>query len=344
MGREHVAEEPHYRVVIDCDPGVDDALALLAALAAPVFQLDFISTVAGNAPVDRTTANALAVVALSGRTDVPVFRGADKPLERPLEGAEDRSLPVYAAVAPNPTNGSPAGEAHEALRDWLRQPSVLPKRLIATGPLTNIAAVLLQDATALSDLDALYVMGGSLSRHGGRFSPVAETNFYLDPEAAAFVMRSGAPIRLFDYDATSLGAMPTDAGELVAIESRLPEPLRREVGTWMQALYTAQVVRQRRETWSIHDLCPVAGAAGVEPGRWETVSIQVATGVQRGALDTRPARLGDPLAIQVARDVDAEEVLGFLTDWLGRLPAVERRHQTIDSGVSPSGKPRSCQR
>lgn len=323
MGREQSTDKPRYRVVIDCDPGVDDALALLAALAAPMFQLDFITTVAGNAPVARTTANALAVVALSGRDDVPVFRGAQQPLVRPLEGAGDQPLPIHPANATVLNRTRPAGAAHEALRNWLHELSELPKRLIASGPLTNIAAVLQHDPGALRDLDALYIMGGSLARHGGRFSPVAETNFYLDPEAADIVMRSGAPIRLFDYDATSRCAIDSD--DWIVIQGSSPDPFRWEVATWLEELYTAQVVRQGRAAWAIHDLCAAAGAAGLEPDRWETVSIQVETGTNRGALITKPAHPNELRSVHVARDLDAEEVLGFLTGWLDRLPAARRR-------------------
>jgi purine nucleosidase len=287
MGRERFAGEPRYCVVIDCDPGADDALALLAALAAPVFQLDLVTTVAGNGPLDQTDANARAVVALSGRTDVPVYPGGD------------------------------------ALFSWLRQTSELPKRLIAIGPLTNIAAILRRDRGALADIEALYVMGGSLSRHGGRFSPVAETNFFLDPVAAAAVMGSGANIRLFDYDATRQCAVSNEA--VARINAAVPPAFRQRVRDWLGELYDAQVVQQGHATWAIHDLCVVAGAAGIEPGRWATARIRVETaGSNCGAVIAEPVDSHDPQAVQMTRDLDVEATLGFLTNWLDRLPAAGR--------------------
>jgi inosine-uridine nucleoside N-ribohydrolase len=315
--------QPRYRVVIDCDPGVDDALALLAALPNPEWKLDFISTVAGNGPVELVTANALGIVALTGRDDVPVYAGAAQPLARPLDQQHGLgSLPGLDKITLSIPPAPPVNRAVPALRAWLRSPGELPQRLVAIGPLTNIAAVALREPNALRGLDALYVMGGSLERQGGRLSPVAETNFYLDPEAADIVMRSGAPIRLFDYDATSWTTIEADARKV--IEADIPEPFRSAVGMWFDALHHAQVEQQRRSGWAVHDLCAVAGAAGVEPGRWDTLRLRVESGKQRGAVVAEKATADDAAAILVARDLDTEAILGFLTKQLHRLLDVNR--------------------
>ena len=315
--------QQRFRVVIDCDPGVDDALAMLAALANPGWQLDFITTVAGNGAIEAVTANALGIVALTGRDDVPVFAGAAGPLARsPERSGTDNALPgIHVDVSP----AQLADQAVPELRRWLLAPSALPKRLIAIGPLTNIAALASQEAEALRSLDALYIMGGSVARRGGRFSPVAETNFYLDPDAAAIVLRSGAPIRLFDYDATSSTTVDAELREHVEVS--VPQPFRRPVGAWFDALHDAQVVRQRRPGWAVHDLCAVAGAAGIEPGRWETLHMSVELGAERGALVSSPTSLDDPAAIYVARDLDTRAILRFLTSNMRQLPTAERSAQ-----------------
>ena len=315
--------QPRFRVVIDCDPGVDDALALLAALANPGWQLDFITTVAGNGPIKAMTANALGTVALTGRDDVPVLTGGAGPLARSLErSGTNNALPgIHEDVGPTQL----AGQTVPELRRWLLAPSALPKRLVAIGPLTSIAELAMLEPEALRGLDALYIMGGSVGRRGGRFSPVAETNFFLDPEAADIVLRSGAPIRIFDYDATSSATVAAELRE--AVEASIPQPFRRPVSAWFDALHDAQVVHQRRPGWAVHDLCAVAGAAGIEPGRWETLRLNVELGAERGALVSSTTNLDDPAAIHVARGLDTRAILRFLTSNLNQLPAAQRSVQ-----------------
>lgn len=317
---EEAVSAPRYRVAIDCDPGVDDALALLAALAAPDLTVDLVTTVAGNAPVEQTTAGALATLALAGVEDVPVCSGAARPLVRQL--AND---PAGAAAAPRvprlpASQRTASGPALPALRAWLTAPSDLPKRLVALGPLTNLATLLQHDSAALRELDAVYVMGGSLERNGGRFSPVAETNFYLDPEAANIVMGSGARLRLFDYDATRLVTCDAECRKRIITEA--PAPLRAALAGLLWQLSEAQ---SSPVGVAIHDMYATAGAAGREPDHWETVTLEVETGAHRGAVIAQPTEPDHPHAVQVARHLDAAEFLSFLTDSLWRLPGAHRK-------------------
>ncbi|MEZ4571977.1 MAG: nucleoside hydrolase [Thermomicrobiales bacterium] len=167
--------QPPPRIVIDCDPGRDDALAILAALGCASIQLDFITTVAGNVSIDRATSNALRVLAVAGIDTVPVYRGASAPLRRTLVPGSTLhgDMADSEPALPEPLS-SAAGDAKDQLRRWCKQPSDVLKGLVAIGPLTtNIGGLLVEDPTALSGVDEIYVMGGTVGRIPTRASPTA---------------------------------------------------------------------------------------------------------------------------------------------------------------------------
>jgi pyrimidine-specific ribonucleoside hydrolase len=177
-------------IVIDCDPGHDDAIAILLALASPEVELRGVVTVAGNQTVDKTTRNALRVLELAGRADVPVVRGAAEPLRRPLRtaahvhgesGLDGPDLPEPTAA---PSSDDPA--------EWLG-PGVV---LVATGPLTNVARLVERGV----HIDEIVWMGGAMAE--GNVTPAAEFNAFVDPEAAAIVFRSGVPLTMVGLDVT----------------------------------------------------------------------------------------------------------------------------------------------
>jgi len=177
-------------IVIDCDPGHDDAIAILLALASPEVELRGIVTVAGNQTVDKTTRNALKVLELAGRADIPVVRGADAPLKRPLRtaphvhgesGLDGPDLPEPSAQA---SDADPAG--------WL-EPGVV---LVPTGPLTNVARLVERGVA----IERIVWMGGAIAE--GNITPAAEFNAFVDPEAAAIVFGSGVPITMVGLDVT----------------------------------------------------------------------------------------------------------------------------------------------
>src|SRR3982074_1527728 len=171
-----------FRVIIDTDPGVDDALALLLAMRSPELQIEAITPVAGNVPLDLTLPNALRMVEIAGRTDIPVAPGARAPLVRRLVTASyvHGENGFGGAVFPEPTTKPIAIPASEMIREIVRKyPGEVT--LITIGPLTNIAIALNLDPELASMVRALVMMGGSLS--GGNITPAAEFNVYVDPDA-----------------------------------------------------------------------------------------------------------------------------------------------------------------
>jgi inosine-uridine nucleoside N-ribohydrolase len=189
------------RVIIDTDPGVDDALALLLAMRSPELTIEGITPVAGNVPLDLTLPNALRMVELAARTDIPVSAGARGPLVRQLVTATyaHGENGLGGAVFPEPKTKPIAQPAAEFIRDALRKhPGEIT--LITLGPLTNIAMAFTLDHEVTRMVRGLVMMGGSLS--GGNITPAAEFNVYVDPEAARIVFQSGIPISMVGLDVT----------------------------------------------------------------------------------------------------------------------------------------------
>jgi pyrimidine-specific ribonucleoside hydrolase len=197
------------RVIIDTDPGVDDALALLLAMRSPELKIEAITPVAGNVPLDLTLPNALRMVEIAGRTDIPVAAGARAPLMRRLVTATyaHGENGLGGAVFPEPTTKPVAAPAAEMIRQIVRKyPGEVT--LITIGPLTNIATALNSDPELASMVRALVMMGGSLS--GGNITPAAEFNLYVDPEAARIVFQSGIPITMVGLDVTRRTSLTDD--------------------------------------------------------------------------------------------------------------------------------------
>ncbi len=191
---------PH-RVIIDTDPGVDDALALLLAMRSPELKIEGITPVAGNVPLELTLPNALRLVEIAGRKEIPVAAGARVPLVRRLVTAQyaHGENGLGGAVFPDPTIKPIATPASEFIRQIVRKyPGEVT--LIPIGPLTNIATALNSDAELAGMVRGIVMMGGSLS--GGNITPAAEFNVYVDPEAARIVFQSGIPITMVGLDVT----------------------------------------------------------------------------------------------------------------------------------------------
>jgi len=189
------------RVIIDTDPGVDDALALLLAMRSPELKIEAITPVAGNVPLDFTLPNALRMVEIAGRTDIPVAAGAKVPLMRRLvtaqyaHGENGLGGAVFPEPKLKPANESAAEMIRQIVRKYPHEVS-----LITLGPLTNVAAALNSDGELAGLIKSLIMMGGSLS--GGNITPAAEFNIYVDPEAARVVFQSGIPLRMVGLDIT----------------------------------------------------------------------------------------------------------------------------------------------
>jgi inosine-uridine nucleoside N-ribohydrolase len=190
-----------FRVIIDTDPGVDDALALLLAMRSPELKIEGITPVAGNVPLSLTLPNALRMVEIAGRTDIPVAAGAKVPLVRRLVTATyaHGENGLGGAVFPEPKTKPVAEDAADFIRRIVEKyPGEVT--LIPIGPLTNIATALNLDPELAAKVKGIVLMGGSLS--GGNITPAAEFNIYVDPEAARIVFQSGIPITMVGLDAT----------------------------------------------------------------------------------------------------------------------------------------------
>ena len=186
-------------IILDCDPGHDDAIALLLALASPEVEVLGVTTVHGNQTLEKTTANALRVLDLAGRGDVPVAAGAERPLERALmvashvhgeSGLDGPALP--------PPNRTPLAE--NAVDFMLRTIAASPAAvtLVPTGPLTNIATLLRR--TGGANVERIVLMGGAIAE--GNITPAAEFNIWADPEAAHEVFHAGIDTTMIGLDVT----------------------------------------------------------------------------------------------------------------------------------------------
>jgi inosine-uridine nucleoside N-ribohydrolase len=185
-------------IVMDCDPGHDDAIAILLALASPEVELRGITTVAGNQTLDKTTRNALKVLELAGRSDIPVAAGADAPLERTLRVAANvhGETGLDGPALPEPTMQVVDAHAADFLAELI-EPGVV---LVPTGPLTNVALLLQRHPDVRDRLERIVWMGGAIAE--GNVTPAAEFNAFVDPEAAAIVFGSGIPVTLIGLDVT----------------------------------------------------------------------------------------------------------------------------------------------
>lgn len=189
------------KVIIDTDPGVDDAFAIFLALCSPELKVLAVTAVAGNVPLDITLPNALRLVEIAGRSDFPVARGASSPLIRKLiTAAYAHGNNGLAGVEFPAARLQPAKESAADLICRLVRENSGEVTIIGIGPLTNVALALRQDSEIAGMIRSIVLMGGSLS--GGNVSPAAEFNFYVDPEAASIVFDSGIPIRMVGLDVT----------------------------------------------------------------------------------------------------------------------------------------------
>jgi purine nucleosidase len=213
-------------IIIDTDPGQDDAVAIMLALGNPA-DLDVlgITTVAGNVRLDLTTANVLKLLELAGRTDVPVYRGASHPLVVPLETAEyvHGETGLNGWEFPAPALATRNGFAPDWIVETVMAHPEKTVTLCALGPLTNVALAISREPRVASRLERIVLMGGA-QIEGGNTTPAAEFNIYVDPHAAARVFASGAEIVVMSLDVTHqalirrnwldrLGALGTRAGE-----------------------------------------------------------------------------------------------------------------------------------
>ncbi|WP_428150670.1 nucleoside hydrolase [Brevundimonas sp.] len=247
-------------MIIDCDPGVDDAVGLLLAFASPELDLKAVTTVGGNVPVEKTTRNARIIRHVAGRDDVPVHAGAARPLKREPAGAGEfhgaEGLGDLEAVEPD----APAaeGSAVEAIVRIVMEAEPTSVALAVMGPMTNLALALRAEPRLAERLGPVVVMGGARSE-GGNITPSAEFNIWADPDAAAEVFASGCEMVVFGLDAThqvrgtedriaALEAVGNASAAIAASMLRFSQRIEREIVGWPTPDWGAP----------LHDPCTVA--------------------------------------------------------------------------------------
>jgi pyrimidine-specific ribonucleoside hydrolase len=300
-------------IVIDCDPGHDDAVAILLALARPDLRVLGISTVGGNAVLESTTDTALRVLALAGRPDVEVAAGAAHPLEGPLHTAPHvhGESGIEGYPLPEPASTAIAEFAPHAMARWIRG-SAEPVVLVPTGPLTNVALLLEEHPDVRERIAHICLMGGSVTE--GNITPAAEFNIWADPEAAELVFRSGIPLTMIGLDVTHRSILwETERRELLEGGGRV-------AGTVAGLLAFFQGFHERTYGWAgtpIHDAVAVAHLAAPGLVRTAAVNVEIETEGRwsrgRTVADLRRVTGRAPNA-HVGMDIDREAFVRLLVE------------------------------
>lgn len=308
------------RIVLDTDTGVDDAVAVVLAANSPEISVSALTAVAGNAPVDECTRNCLLLAELLWPDGPPpVARGADRPLAQELLTAPEvhgeDGLGGPAGTLPVPRTSAEAADAVETILAEARTGG--GRVLVATGPLTNVAGAIERDGAAVAAFDRLVIMGGAFTVPGNT-GPVAEFNFYVDPEAANVVLESGLDITVVPLDATTRA--PLLRTDLAARPGGTPPPpgpipprpapiMARALDYYMRF----QLGESGLDGGFMHD--PLAVAAAIYPGIVKTAAGLVwveTSGADRGRSVMRPPRKGG--RVSVAFDLDADAFHAMLVD------------------------------
>jgi purine nucleosidase len=309
-----------HRIIIDTDPGQDDAIAMLLAFASPEIEVLGICSVAGNVPLALTTRNALRICELAGRTDVPVFAGAEGPLLRGPVTAEQ----VHGASGldgpdlPEPTMRPRDGHAVQFIAETLRREPAGSVTICALGPMTNLALAFALAPDVRSRVARIVSMGGGRFE-GGNITPVAEFNIFADPHAAQAVLKAGIPVVMHPLDATHH-----------ALTSRNRVAAFRDLGTRpgiavADMLSFAEVYDMERygaEGGPLHDPNVIAWLLHPEIYRGRDVNLEVETGSDLtmgqtvvdwwGATDRRKN-------VHYVREVDDTAFFELLVRRIGRL-------------------------
>ena len=306
-------------VILDVDPGYDDALALMLACGAPELEVRAVTTVAGNVSLEKTTRNALRVLSLIGHVDVPVGAGAEAPLARPLHTSEHihGESGLDGPELPEPAF-APDGRGAVRLIADIVEASAEPVTLIPMGPLTNVATFLEEHPHLKNNVSRIVLMGGSVGP--GNTTPAAEFNIYVDPEAASVVFGSGLPIKMVGLDVTrEATAGPEEVRRLRGL-GRVGE-VAAELVTFCAGSYRGVY---RHDGLPIHDA--VAVAAVVEPGLLKTcpmrVEIECQSELTRGetVCDVQGV-WGKPPNADVGLELDRAAFFEILYRALGKLVA-----------------------
>jgi inosine-uridine nucleoside N-ribohydrolase len=303
------------RILLDCDPGHDDAVAILLAARAPGIQLQAITTVAGNQVLEKTARNALKVCSLAGIRDIPIAAGMDRPLVRELHtapeihgvsGLDGPSIPEPDLTLV-PTHGV------DLLIERLRA-SDGDLTIVATGPLTNVATAMRRAPDILPKIQRIVLMGGAIGL--GNTTPAAEFNIYVDPEAAHIVFTSGRPVTMVGLDVThQVLATPEVRARIRALGSPVAHLVDDLLGFYADR-YRAVF---GFDSPPLHDPCAVAHV--VDPTLLTTQPMHVDIELRgewtagRTVCDVHGVT-GKPANVEVATGIDVERFWSLLVDTL----------------------------
>ncbi len=308
------------KIIIDTDPGQDDAVAILLALASPEVEVLGITAVAGNVPLPLTQKNALIVCELAGRTDIPVYAGCDAPLSRKLVTAEHvhGKTGLDGPQLPNPTMQLEDGHAVDFIIETLRKEDVGTVTLCPLGPLTNIATAFQKAPDIVERVQEIVLMGGAYFQVGN-ITPAAEFNIYVDPEAADIVFKSGIEIVVMPLDVTHKAL--TTRARVDAFRSLGTEP-GRMVAEWTDFFERFDKEKYGSAGAPLHDPCVVAYL--IKPdlftGRHVNVEIETQSDLTLGMTVADWWRVTEraPNALFMG-DIDADGFFTLLTERLARL-------------------------
>lgn len=307
-------------IIIDTDPGQDDAVAILLALASPELAVLGITCVAGNVPLALTARNARKVCELAGRADIPVFAGCDKPLAHSLVTAEHVHGQSGLDGPPLPEPEMPLQEAHavDFLIDTLRDAPAGTVTLCPLGPLTNIATALRRAPDIAGRIARIVLMGGAYFEVGN-VTPAAEFNIYVDPEAAAIVFGAGVPITVLPLDVTHKALVtPARNAAFRAIGPRIGA----QIAGWTDFFERYDKEKYGSDGAPLHDPCVIAWllAPDLFAGREVNVAIETTSPLTRGMTVADWWGVTDrPANALFLGDVDADALFALMTERLARL-------------------------
>ncbi|NJM46750.1 MAG: nucleoside hydrolase [Alkalinema sp. RU_4_3] len=305
-------------LIIDCDPGVDDAIALLLAFAAPELRLLGITTVAGNVPLSLTSSNARRICELAHRTDIPIYPGCPRPLLNALTTAAEvhGETGLTGITLPEPTMALQSVHAVDFIIDTILN-SAPPITLATLGPLTNLAIALIKEPRIAQNIQQVVIMGGAITH--GNITPSAEFNIYCDPHAAHVVFTSNLPITLITLDVTHT-AIATPK-RLQNLRDR-QHPLCEAVANLLQSYGSYDQERHGFEGAPLHDPCVIAYLT--DPHLFRTrpcpasIELQSPTSLGRTIIDWYNTSQ-NPKTINIATTINAEAFFQMLGDRISGL-------------------------
>lgn len=308
------------KIIIDTDPGQDDAVAILLALASPELELLGISCVAGNVPLTLTSKNARIVCELAGRPEVRVFAGCDRPMARPLVTAEHVHGKTGLDGIDLPDPSMPLQDQHSVdfLIETLRAEPAGTVTICPIGPLTNIATAMERAPDIIPRIQEIVLMGGAYFEVGN-ITPTAEFNIYVDPEAAKIVFDAGVPLTVMPLDVTHKAL--TNRARVEAFRA-LPGRVGPAVASWTDFFERYDKEKYGSEGAPLHDPCTVAYLLKPElfSGRHINVAVETGSELTLGMTVADWWRVTKrPANANFIGDVDADGFFDLLVERLGRL-------------------------